>query len=161
MLDRTDKRILDLLQIDATLAVAEIADQVGLSTTPCWRRLQRLEHEGYIDRRVALLSPEKLNAAVNVFVMLKVPHHSQAWIDEFDSTVRGMPEILEVYRMSGDIDYLLRIVVPDIGTYDAVYKRLINRVSLGDVSSSFAMEQIKFTTALPLDNVETTQRRKS
>jgi len=115
--------------------------------------VQRLETAGVIRRRVALLDASKINLGVTVFVGVKTNQHNQAWLDRFAKAVRDVPEIVEVYRMSGDLDYLLRVVVPDIAGYDAVYRRLINSIELSDVSSSFAMEQLKFTTSLPLDYV--------
>lgn len=151
MLDKTDRAILAILQRDATLSVAEIAAQVHLSPTPCWRRIQRLEEQGYITKRVALLDPEKLNLGVTVFVSIKTSQHSEAWFQKFHRVVTAIPEVVEFYRMSGDVDYLLRIVVPDIKRYDWVYKQLIKGTDLHDVSSSFAMEQLKLTTELPLD----------
>ena len=150
-MDDIDKKILNILQADTTLAVAEIAKQVGLSTTPCWRRIQKLEEAGVIRARVALLDADKLNAGVTVFVSIKTDKHDAAWYQTFSRAVGDFPEVVEFYRMSGDIDYLLRVVVPDIGAYDRFYKRLIAKVELYDVSSSFSMEQIKYTTALPLD----------
>jgi Lrp/AsnC family transcriptional regulator len=148
--DRIDRKILQLLQADATLPVAGIAEQVGLSTTPCWRRIQNLEKAGVIERRVALLDADKLNCGVTVFVHLRTSHHDHDWLEKFSAAVLRMDEVVEFYRMSGEIDYLLRIVVPDIASYDAVYKRLIKAAALSDVSSSFALETIKYTTALPL-----------
>jgi len=145
-----DAQILSLMQADATLSVADIAERVHLSSTPCWRRIQKLEREGYIRKRVALLDPDKLNVGVTVFVGIKTNQHNEAWFERLNRAVAAIPEVLEFYRMSGDIDYLLRIVVPDIAGYDAVYRELIRNVDLFDVTSSFAMEQIKFTTALPL-----------
>ena len=153
-MDDFDTKILGLLQRDATLPVAEIAEKVGLSTTPCWRRIQKLEAAGVIRARVALLDGAMLNAGVTVFVSVRTSRHDREWLEAFAAVVSAIPEVVEFYRMSGEIDYLLRIVVPDIAAYDAVYKRLIERVTLADVSSSFAMEQIKYTTALPLDYVK-------
>lgn len=150
-MDRIDRALLSLLQEDATLPVSTLADKVGLSPTPCWRRIQRLESEGFIQRRVALLDPAKLNVGITVFVAIKTSQHNEKWFRHFAGVVAAIPQIVEFYRMSGDTDYLLRVVVPDIKAYDLVYKRLIHDVELSDVSSSFAMEQIKFTTALPLD----------
>tara|TARA_Y100001936_G_scaffold238246_1_gene269818 strand:- start:1 stop:501 length:501 start_codon:yes stop_codon:yes gene_type:complete len=150
-LDAIDKKILGILQSDTTPAVAEIAKEVGLSTTPCWRRIQKMEDAGIIRSRVALLDAEKLNAGVTVFVSIRTDKHDAAWYESFSSAVNDFPEVVEFYRMSGDIDYLLRVVVPDIAAYDRFYQRLIERVELYDVSSSFSMEQIKYTTALPLD----------
>lgn len=149
-MDRIDRGILDLLQRDATLGVAEIAERVGLSKAPCWRRIRRLQEAGIIRGTVTLLDPKKLNVGTTVFVTVKTSNHSEAWYKRFMHTLDQIPEVVEIYRMSGDVDYLLRIVVPDIAAYDAVYKRLIARIALSDVSSAFAMEQIKYTTALPL-----------
>ncbi len=150
-MDSIDKRILDLLQQDASLAVGEVAARVHLSTTACWKRIQKLEAAGVIRRRVALLDAARLKVGVTVFVAIKTSQHNAAWLEKFAKVVREIPEVVEFYRMSGDIDYLLRVVVPDIAGYDSVYKRLIRGTELFDVSSSFAMEQLKFTTALPLD----------
>lgn len=152
-MDLIDKKILGFLQKDVTLSVAEIGDRVGLSATPCWRRIRMLEEAGIIQSRVALLDPEKLNLGVTVFVGVKTSQHNTEWLKRFAKAVAAVDEVVEFYRMSGDTDYLLRIVVPDIAGYDAVYKRLIEAADLSDVSSSFAMERIKFTTALPLDYV--------
>ncbi len=150
-LDAIDRKILICLQRDATLPVAEIAERVGLSTTPCWRRIQRLERDGVIAGRVALLDPDKINLGVTVFVHIRTAQHNAAWLEKFAAAVAAIPEIVELYRMSGDIDYLMRVVVPDIAGYDAIYQRLIAAVELSDVSSTFAMERIKHTTALPVD----------
>lgn len=152
-LDSIGLRILDILQQDATQQVADIAAQVGLSTTPCWRRIQRLKEAGVITRQVALLDAQKVNVGVTVFVSVRTNQHSQEWFDTFKATVQAIPEVVEFYRMSGDVDYLLRVVVPDIAGYDRVYKRLIAGTQLHDVSSSFAMEELKLTTALPLTYV--------
>lgn len=150
MLDNMDVKILAILQSDCTRPVAEIGREVGLSTTPCWRRIQRLEEAGVIKRRVAVLDAEQVNAGVTVFVSIKTDKHSVAWLDRFRKAVDDFPEVIEFYRMSGDVDYLLRVVVPDIGAYDAFYKKLIERIEIAKVSSAFAMEQMKYTTALPL-----------
>ncbi|MFN4116879.1 MAG: Lrp/AsnC family transcriptional regulator, partial [Inhella sp.] len=148
--DAVDRRILEQLQQDAELPLAQLAERVGLSPTPCWRRVQKLKEAGVIQRSVMLLDPRKLNVGVTVFVSVRTSNHSQAWLDRFKAVVESIPEVVEFYRMSGDVDYLLRVVVPDIAAYDKVYKRLIADTQLADVSSSFAMEEIKFTTALPL-----------
>ncbi|MDP6706557.1 MAG: Lrp/AsnC family transcriptional regulator [Alphaproteobacteria bacterium] len=153
-MDAIDRKILQCLQEDATLPVAAVAERVGLSATPCWRRIQNLEKAGVIRKRVALLDPERLNVGVTVFVRLKTSQHNQAWLEGFARAVAEIDEVVEFYRLSGDVDYLLRIVVPDIAGYDAVYKRLIEAADLADVSSSFAMETIKHTTALPLGYLE-------
>src|SRR5687767_6476518 len=150
-MDEIDRAILRLLQDDATLSVQEVADQVGLSSTPCWRRIQTLEAAGVIRKQVVLLDPKKLNLGVTVFVAVRTNQHNQQWWERFKEAVVAIPEVVEFYRMSGEVDYLLRVVVPDIAAYDEVYKKLISRINLTDVSSSFAMGQIKYTTALPLD----------
>ena len=150
-MDRIDRKILTLLQRNCALSVAEIAERVGLSASPCWRRIQNLEAAGVIARRVALLDRQRLNLGVVVFVRIKTQDHSQDWLQGFAAAVERIDEVVEFYRMTGEIDYLLRIVVPDIDAYDAVYKRLIGIPGLADVSASFAMEEIKHTTALPLD----------
>ncbi len=149
-MDRMDRKILALLQEDATMPVAEIGKRVGLSTTPCWRRIQKFEEDGVIKRRVAVLDPEKVNTNVTVFVSIRTSEHSDDWLKNFAKVVSEFPEVVEFYRMSGDVDYLLRVVVPDIAAYDAFYKRMIAKVNILDVSSSFAMEPIKNTTSLPL-----------
>jgi len=149
-LDAIDKELLRLLQEDAEIPMAKLAEAVHLSPTPCWRRVQRLKDDGIITKQVSLLDPRKLNLGVTVFVSVRTNQHSQAWFDKFHTAVKEMPEVVEFYRMSGDIDYLLRVVVPSIADYDTIYKRLIRASDLFDVSSSFAMEEIKLTTALPL-----------
>ncbi len=150
-MDRLDRKILRILQEDSTLAVADVAKKVGLSTTPCWRRIQKLEEEGVIRRRVALLDQAKINANVTVFVSIRTNSHSSEWLLRFSEVITQFPEVVEFYRMSGEVDYLLRVVVPDIAAYDAFYQKLIKKIEIRDVSSSFAMEQIKYTTQLPLD----------
>lgn len=151
MLDEMDVKILRILQEDCTRPVAEIGREVGLSTTPCWRRIQKLEEAGVIRRRVALLDPVKVNAGVTVFVSIKTNQHGAGWLEKFHGAVEDFPEVLGFYRMSGEVDYLLHVVVPDIAAYDVFYKKLIGRVEIAKVSSAFAMERIKYTTALPLD----------
>lgn len=153
-MDSFDKKILTLLQQDASMPVSDIAEQVGLSTTPCWRRIRNLESSGVIKGRVAVLDAAKINAGVTVFVGIKAGRHAADWLETFAAAVRGIDEVMEVYRLSGEIDYLLKIVVPDIAAYDDVYKRLIAKADFADVSSFFAMEEIKATTALPLRYVE-------
>ena len=152
-LDRIDRRILDALQHDAALSNAELAHQVGLSANACWRRTRRLEEQGVIRKRVALLSQDKLNLKVTVFVGIKTNEHNDEWLKKFAGGVKAIPEVVEFYRMSGDTDYLLKIVAEDIADYDRVYKKLISVVHLHDVSSSFAMERIKSSTALPLSHL--------
>lgn len=151
MLDAMDIKILQILQKDCTMAVAEIGKTIGLSTTPCWRRIQKLEELGVIRRRVALLDPAMVEAGVTVFVSIKTDQHSLDWLEKFHAAVQDFPEVVEFYRMSGEVDYLLRVVVPDIAAYDAFYKKMIARIVISKVSSAFAMEQIKYTTALPLE----------
>lgn len=153
-MDKLDRKILELLQQDGALTAAEVADRVGLSKAPCWRRIKKLQDEGVVKQTVALLDARALNVGTTVFVMLKTAKHNQAWFDKFVSVVRDIPEVTEIHRMSGDVDYLMRIVVPDIDAYDVVYKRLISAVEFLDVSASFALETIKYTTALPLSYVE-------
>ncbi len=153
-MDGVDRKILELLQLDAELPVATIAERVHLSVTPCWRRIQKLREAGVIRKQVALCDPAKLNVGVTVFVSVRTNQHTQAWLEKFAKGVKEIPEVVELYRMSGDVDYLLRVVVPDIAGYDSVYKKLIKAADLYDVSSSFAMEQMKYTTALPLTYVE-------
>jgi Lrp/AsnC family transcriptional regulator len=151
ILDSVDRALLKLLQADAGMSLNALAEVVKLSPTPCWRRIQRLEEKGVIRKRVALLDAAAINLGVTVFVSIKTNQHNADWLKQFAKVVAGIPEVMEVYRMSGDIDYLLRVVVPDIAGYDAVYKKLIRDIELFDVSSGFAMEQMKYTTALPLD----------
>jgi Lrp/AsnC family transcriptional regulator len=150
-MDSIDKKILAIQQVDSTVAVAAIAERVGLSATACWRRIRNLEKSGVIRRRVALLDAKSLGVGVTVFVSLKTSKHSQKWLESFAAHVAAIDEIVEFYRMSGEVDYLLKVVVPDIAGFDAVYKRLIAVVDFSDVSSSFAMEEIKYATALPLN----------
>ena len=149
-MDITDRRILDLLKHDASLTVKQIAALIPLSVTPCWKRIQRLEAQGYIRARVALLDPDKVNANVTAFVAIKTDRHNSEWMERFSREVSALAEVVEVYRMSGEVDYLLRVVVGSIEAYDRFYKKLISRIELANVTSSFAMEQIKYTTALPL-----------
>jgi Lrp/AsnC family transcriptional regulator len=150
-MDKQDRKILDLLQKDGALTAAELAERIGLSKAPCWRRIKRLEEEGVIKQTVALLNARHLNLGTTVFVTLKTANHSEAWFEKFVKSVRDIPEVVEIHRMSGDVDYLMRIVVPDIDAYDLVYKRLIAAVEFKDVSASFSLETIKYTTALPLN----------
>lgn len=153
-MDKTDKAILSILQQDSTQPVADIARKVGLSTTPCWRRIQKMEEDKIIRKRVAILDPEKVNAGVTVFVFIKTDKHNEEWLKRFSEVISEFTEVTGFYRMSGDIDYLLRVVVPDIAAYDTFYKRLVAKIDIENVSSAFAMERIKDTTELPLDYVE-------
>ena len=149
-LDAIDRKILTVLQEDASLSVAEIGDRVGLSSTPCWKRIQRLEADGVIQKRVALVDQDRIGLNISVFVSIETGDHSQDWLDRFATEVGALPEVMEFYRMAGDVDYMLRVVVPDIQGYDTFYKRLIATVPLKNVTSRFAMEKIKATTALPI-----------
>jgi Lrp/AsnC family transcriptional regulator len=150
MLDRLDYLILSTLQDDGALSTADLGARVGLSTTPCWKRVKRLEDAGYIQKRVAIVNRHKVGLPVTVFVSVKTSQHDDAWLARFAATVTAMPEVLEFHRMSGDVDYLLKVVTTDIDGYDRFYKKLIKQTQLTGVSSAFSMEQIKSTTALPL-----------
>ncbi|MGX7743184.1 Lrp/AsnC family transcriptional regulator [Rhodopseudomonas parapalustris] len=149
-LDAIDRKILAVLQQDASLSVAEIGDRVGLSSTPCWKRIQRLEADGVITKRVALVDQDKIGLGLSVFVSIESGDHSDAWLQTFADAVSAMPEVIEFYRMAGDVDYMLRVVVADMRAYDHFYKKLIGTVPLKNVTSRFAMEKIKSVTALPV-----------
>jgi len=149
-MDAIDRKILTLLQGNANLSIAELADKVGLSQTPCWKRVQKLETLGVITGRVALVSPEKLGLGLTVFVEIETSDHAKEWLGNFASRLSAMPEVMEFYRMAGDVDYMLRVVVADMAAYDALYKRLIEAIPLKNVTSRFAMERIKSTTAYPV-----------
>ncbi|MCD0423928.1 MAG: Lrp/AsnC family transcriptional regulator [Rhodopseudomonas sp.] len=149
-LDAIDRKILTVLQQDASLSVAEIGDRVGLSSTPCWKRIQRLEADGVITKRVALVDQDKIGLGLSVFVSIESGDHSDAWLTTFADAVSAMPEVIEFYRMAGDVDYMLRVVVADMRAYDQFYKKLIGTVPLKNVTSRFAMEKIKSVTALPV-----------
>ena len=153
-MDNTDKKILALLQEDAAQPIADIARKVGLSVTPCWRRIQKLQEDGIIRARVALLDGAKVGFGMSVFVAIKTDQHNSSWLAEFATQIAKYIEVVEFYRMSGEVDYLLRVVVPDMAAYDSFYRKLISHVQLTDVSSSFAMEEIKYTTALPLPEAD-------
>jgi Lrp/AsnC family transcriptional regulator len=149
-MDRTDLKILALLQEDASISVAEIAERVNLSQTPCWRRIQKLEEAGTIQKRVAILDPEAIGLGLTVFVEVETADHSAEWIARFADAVAQMPEVMEIYRMAGEVDYLLRIAIDSMSAYDAFYKKLVESVPLKNVTSRFAMERVKATTAYPL-----------
>ncbi len=149
-MDKIDLEILDCIQHDANMSASQIAESVNLSTTPCWRRLRKLEQDKVILSKVGLLNRDKLNLGVDVFVAIRTNQHNAAWLEKFAKAVIEFPEVVEFYRMSGQIDYLMRVVVPDIDEFDKFYKRLISVADIHDVSSSFAMERLKYTTALPL-----------
>ena len=152
-LDRIDRALLAALQVDSSLSIAALGERVGLSSTPCWKRLKRLEDAAVIERRVAVLDRHKVGLPVTVFVSLRTARHDEKWLAQFAAAVMALPEVLEFHRMSGDVDYLLKVVTTDIDGYDRFYKRLIRIADLSGVSSAFSMEQIKSSTALPLDLV--------
>lgn len=150
-LDNIDRQLLSLLQTDGTLSLNDLAERVNLTTTPCWKRLKKLEDEGYIEKRVALLSAEKLDLSFIAFVQLKTSDHSEAWYHHFVTTVSDFPEVMEFYRMAGEYDYMMKVLVKDMKRFDEFYKRLVNSVKgLSNVTSTFAMEPIKYTTELPI-----------
>lgn len=151
-MDHTDRRILALLQEDASRSVADIAADVGLSQTPCWRRIQKLRAAGVIERTVAILNPETLGLGLTVFIEIEAADHSPEWLGCFTNKVKAMPEVLEIHRMAGDIDYLLRVTVRDMAHFDDFYRGLIDTVALKNVTSRFAMERVKATTAYPVDS---------
>jgi len=151
MIDPKDREILKHLQLDSALGVEELAQRVHLSRNACWRRIKALEEKGVIRGRVALLDAGKLNVGLTVLITIRTAQHDPTWLEKFAHAVQGLPEIMAVYRTTGDTDYVLQAVVPDVAGYDALYKRLIARIPLSDVSSSFVMEKIKETTALPLN----------
>lgn len=150
-MDKKDRLILNALQADATVTVGELAEKTGLSKSACWRRIQGLEDSGVISARVTLLDQRALGLDLTVFTAIRTHEHTANWFDQFHAVMTSMPNVMEVHRMSGDVDYLLRSVVPDMQSYDEMYKEMIGKVNLFDVSSSFSMETIKYTTALPLD----------
>lgn len=150
ILDSIDRRLLAILQDDADVRLADLAERVGLSQTPCWKRIKHLEEAGVITRRVALIDAEQVGLPLVVFVSVKTNRHDEAWLEAFARGAKALPEVLEFHRLAGEIDYLLKVVVADVAAYDRFYKRLITTAPLADVSSSFAMEQIKLTTALPI-----------
>jgi len=149
--DKLDRKILALLQANNDLTAEEVGEKIGLSKAPCWRRIQRLRDSGVIIKGVALLDAGKLNVKTSVFVMIRTSLHTTEWLTRFSKALQQLPEITEIHRLSGDVDYLIRVVVPDISAYDAVYKKMISAVEMSDVSASFVLETIKSTTALPLD----------
>jgi Lrp/AsnC family transcriptional regulator len=152
-IDDFDKKILSEIQKDASLSVSAIAERVSLSPTPCWRRLQRLEREGFIDGRVTLLNQERVGLELTVFVMIRTNQHNRAWLERFSAAVGKFPEIVEVNRLAGEYDYLLKVITKNNAAYDAFYKNFIDEIELSDVTSCFSMEQIKYSTELPLDVV--------
>jgi Lrp/AsnC family transcriptional regulator len=157
--DEIDRHLLTILQGDATLSIAQMADVVGLSPTPCWKRIQKLEAAGVITRRVALVDPGRVGMGLSVFVAIEAGDHTPEWLQRFAESVAGMPEVMEVYRMAGDVDYMLRVAVADMAEFDAFYKRLIKSAPLKNVTSRFAMERLKHTTAYPLHSKMFRDRR--
>jgi Lrp/AsnC family transcriptional regulator len=153
-IDAIDRKILRVLQEDASLSVAEIGERVGLSSTPCWKRIQRMEAEGIITGKVALVDQNRIGLGLSVFVSVESGDHSDAWLKKFAVAVSAMQEVMEFYRMAGDVDYMLRVVVADMRSYDIFYKKLIGAVALKNVTSRFAMEKIKSVTALPVPALE-------
>lgn len=153
-MDAIDTKILTLLQEDTSISIAELAQKVGLSQTPCWKRIQRLEAQGVIEKRVALVNPEKIGLGLTVFVSIETSDHSGLWLQRFAEFVSAMPEVMEFYRMAGDVDYMLRVVVADMAAYDRFYKRLIEAIPLRNVTSRFAMQRVKSTTAYALPTAE-------
>lgn len=149
-MDTTDRKILAILQEDASIAVADVAQRVNLSQTPCWRRIQKLAEEGVITKRVALVDPEAIGLELTVFVEIESGDHSKEWTERFSNALEAMPEIMEIYRMAGEVDYLLKITVPHMAAVDDFYQRLIDLIPLKNVTSRFAMERVKYTTAYPL-----------
>lgn len=158
-MDDIDRKLLTILQEDTTLSVAQMADRVGLSPTPCWKRVQKMEAAGVITRRVALLDPVKVGVDLSVFVAIEAGDHTPEWLDHFATAVSAMPEVMEVYRMAGEIDYMLLVAVADMTEFDRFYKRLIATTPLKNVTSRFAMERIKHTTAYPLHGTAFRDRR--
>ena len=150
-MDATDRKILAILQDDASLSVADVAARVNLSQTPCWRRIQKLTDSGVITKRVALVDPDALGLGLTVFVEIETGDHSKEWLGKFAEAIKEMPEVMEIYRMAGDVDYMLRITVPNMAAVDTFYQRLISLVPLKNVTSRFAMERVKYTTAYPVD----------
>ena len=149
-IDETDRRILIQLQRDAGLSIDEVSERVGLSRNACWRRIREMERAGVIRGRVALVDPGKVGCPLEAMVLVRTSAHDAGWMEKFQKTVRAMPEVIGAYRMTGDLDYLLRVRVADVPAYDAFYKRVIAQIPLSDISASFVMEEIKETTALPV-----------
>ncbi|MFC1234187.1 Lrp/AsnC family transcriptional regulator [Vibrio sp. F74] len=150
-LDKTDRKLLSMLQVDSTLSLNALAEAVNLTTTPCWKRLKKLEDNGVISKRVALLNPEKLGLLFTAFVLIKTSNHSHEWYSHFVETVTPFPEVMEFYRMAGEYDYMMKVQVEDMKCFDLFYKRMVNSVEgISNVTSTFAMEPLKYTTALPL-----------
>ena len=149
-MDEIDRQLLEILQNDATLSIAQMAERVGLSPTPCWKRIQKLEAAGVITRRVAIVDPERVGVGLSVLVSIEAGEHTPEWLERFNTGIAALPEVMDVYRMAGEIDYVLRVAVADMAEYDTFYKRLIAVAPMKNVTSRFAMERIKHTTAYPV-----------
>src|SRR6201984_2521163 len=158
-MDEIDRRLLGILQTDATLSIAQMAERVGLSATPCWKRIQKLEAKGVITRRVAVIDPERVGVGLSVLVSVEAGEHTPEWLERFSAGVAAMPEVMEVYRMAGDVDYILRVAVADMAEYDTFYKRLIAIAPMKNVTSRFAMERMKQSSAYPLHPLAFRNRR--
>ncbi|MCA3451535.1 MAG: Lrp/AsnC family transcriptional regulator [Rhodobacter sp.] len=152
-LDLIDRKILAELMRDATMPIAQIAEKAGLSQTPCWKRIQKLEANGVLTGRVAMVDPDRLGFGLTVFVGIQAPDHTTEWRDAFARAAGAIPEIMEIYRMAGEMDYLLRVAISDMRAFDTLYKRLTDAVPIKNVTSHFSMERMKFTTAYPVDTL--------
>jgi Lrp/AsnC family transcriptional regulator len=150
-MDDIHRALLDILQRDATLSIAQMAERIGLSPTPCWKRIQKLEAQGVITRRVAVVDPDRVGVGLSVLVSIEAGEHTPEWLQRFSEGIAALPEVMEVYRMAGDVDYILRVAVADMAEYDGFYKRLIAMAPMKNVTSRFAMERLKHTTAYPLN----------
>lgn len=149
-MDETDRRILRILQEDSSLATSDVARQVGLSASPCWKRVKRLQDDGIIKRQTAVLDASRLGFGLTVFVSVKTGEHSKNWLEAFSERITAMPEVMEFHRMAGEVDYMLKVVARDMASFDGFYKRLTGITALTEVTSRFSMETIKETTALPI-----------
>lgn len=151
--DFIDQKILEILQIDSSLSMDEVSEKVNLSRNACWRRIRRMESDGFIKSRVALINPASINLGLSVFVMMRINTHDIKWAEKFKSVVLNFPEIIGAHRMAGDLDYILRVRVKDVNDYDRFYQNLISKISISDISASFVMDDIKDTTALPTNRM--------
>ena len=149
-MDKIDRQILRILQTDSSMSVSDVAKQVGLSASPCWKRINRLTSDGIIKRRIAVLNADILGFGITAYVSIRTGEHSREWLENFSKTVTKMPEVMEFHRMAGDVDYMLKVMVTDMQEFDAFYKRLISTSAINEVTSRFSMETIKDTTALPI-----------
>ena len=147
--DNIDQRILDILQRDSDAPITVISEEVGLSATPCWRRIKRMEEAGLIKGRVALVDQKRANVPMTIFIGITASRHEISWLNQFHELIEEIPEITEAYRLTGTVDYILKVVVPDVATYDRVYKQMIERLEFNQINSMISMEELKFTTAIP------------